>query len=187
MPRHGKRLIMSNKKDMNFLEMYNNMDTVLPPLNVGSNQMPVSTPIPAAPPNIPPFLESNWGNNRPEVTLRSTSDLPISEKKEPPEENGIFFARHLVLSTESEYFAAVFGGTASGKTSIVMKNTLLRTWLNPFVAIDIKGDLCPEYEKCGNPRKAVVLSFRNEIEYTYDPLEYVRQGRLPVLRNLFMH
>jgi len=129
---------------------------------------------------VPKHKSANWGSDSPVSDCFRSSYLPasnpVADKKEPQTENGIFFGKDLIMPIESDYFAAVFGGTSSGKTSIIMKHTLFETWNKPFVAIDIKGDLCKEYQTLENSRKASVLSFRDELEQTYDPLQHVREG-----------
>jgi hypothetical protein len=42
--------------------------------------------------------------------------------------------------------------------------------------MDIKGDLCPEYEKSGNLREAKVINFREETGCTIDPLNNIRES-----------
>jgi type IV secretion system protein VirD4 len=99
---------------------------------------------------------------------------PTVKNAPPPAKNGIFFAENLIISQDNEALVAVFGGSGSGKTECCMKHSLFRTWTEPFVAMDIKGDLCVEYETTENARETVVLSLREEMGHTLDPFDFIQ-------------
>ena len=105
---------------------------------------------------------------------KSTNISTIQSKIEIKE--GIYFGKDLILPIDSDEFVATIGKTGSGKTAAIMKHTLYRTWTGPLVAIDIKGDLCTEYQTLKDRRRTAVLSFRKELEWTYDPLAHVRES-----------
>jgi len=158
---------------MNFVELFRDMEPVQQTLN----PTPDDTYILNRTSSENFLFSQNWGPNCPVFHYSPTTNTAPSKQKPPPAKNGIFFSSDLILPPESDEFAAVFGGTASGKTAVILKNTLFKTWRNSsFCALDIKGDIAPEYEKSGNPRKAVVLSLRKELQWTYDPLDHVRRG-----------
>jgi type IV secretion system protein VirD4 len=112
-------------------------------------------------------------------------------KKKSPRKYGIFFGgkkgffnsllrllgmkRSFVKPITEPGHVALFGSTSSGKTSCVVKQTLYRTWNAPFVAIDVKGDLSKGYETAENCRKTKVISLRDELLCTYDPMRFIQE------------
>ena len=71
---------------------------------------------------------------------------------------------------------AIIGGSGSGKTECVVKQTLYRTYRDGnFFAIDLKGDLLSGYREV-NPGEVVkVFSLRGETEFTYEPFDFIRE------------
>lgn len=95
--------------------------------------------------------------------------------------------KNFTISLEEDIpLIGLIGGSRSGKTTCCIKHTIYRTCNAPFVAIDIKGDLCKGYETTGNPRKAVDLSFREEPGWTIDPLQDIMQAndKVPLIKEL---
>ena len=82
--------------------------------------------------------------------------------------------RSVVKESKEDGQIAIIGGSGSGKTSTVIAQTLCRTWHDPFVAIDIKGELKAICDTLNPDKKVKVFSLRGETPYTIDPFEHLR-------------
>jgi type IV secretion system protein VirD4 len=138
------------------------------------------------------YAETSWDGS----TSRRSSKSNAKSHNQYPDGAGIVFGRqykqrgffntiHEILfgekprewvtkPFEEDGMAAIFGGTGSGKSAGIVKPTLYRAGNTPFVAIDIKGDLCREYNQQEHHRQTKVFSLRNEAGNSYDPCDFIR-------------
>ena len=91
----------------------------------------------------------------------------------------------VVLPTQSCENLVIFGSTGSGKSECIIKPILCETWNEPFLAIDIKGDLQKEYEKKRHDINTKVFSLREKADATYDPFYFLsRDGEENLVSNV---
>lgn len=121
------------------------------------------------------------------AALNCENNVPkyILHDWEPREQVGVVFGSKTIngvdyrvgKSADIEGHIALFGGTASGKSSCVVIPTLTNTWNSRFFAIDIKGELKREYDKWHEKRGTKVFTLKpNEVGITFDPFDLIRKN-----------
>lgn len=84
--------------------------------------------------------------------------------------------RDVIKPQNEDGHVAIFGGSGSGKSACNVIPTITQTWTDPFVAIDIKGELFREYERKPDKRKTKVFSLRTEAGCSYDPFDFIHKN-----------
>jgi type IV secretion system protein VirD4 len=130
-------------------------------------------------PQYPTYLPTTPATHREIDPLTARGLLSIGYVPPPmkKEEMGIRIGEDLTIPFEANALVGVIGGRGSGKTEGCVKPTLCGTWGDTatFVAVDIKGDLCSEHLSANPSSETAVISFREKVEYTIDPLDHVRE------------